>query len=152
MIKINDTYISGIAALNIPCPEDTWGLREFFFLNSEEDLKNDLAGSGESCFVNTNDIFQNEGLYECSAIFLELGHDLSKEGETFCANHYRAFCDLLVSHILDGVDSYLDPDDYFTTEAHLTILDSWVERCEIHLGEKYQPSFDQWRQTIQNGL
>lgn len=144
-----DAYISGIAAMNIPCPDDTWGDGEFFLLIDDDELLADTAGDQPDCFVNTNEIFGREGIYECSEILREIGHEVEGGQTVYCANHYRAFCDLLVSHMLTDGESYLEPTDYFSTQAHLMVLDHWISRCELHLPPTKKPAFIQWRKNIQ---
>jgi hypothetical protein len=92
-------YISGKAALNLPAPEGTSGDWHFFgyFYSSNPGLEVYIAGEGES--VNTNHIYRDYGVYNCSDGLKKLG--LNYEGKVpYAANHFRAILDLLYDFLL----------------------------------------------------
>ena len=99
-------YISDKPALNIPAPEDTtgdWHFDNMFFdvSGTGKPLPLLLAGEGEK--LNTNHIYGDYGIHECSAALIKRGITLP-DGmtEVWSANHFRAVLDMaydsLVSH------------------------------------------------------
>lgn len=139
-VKIPNTtpahYLTGKAALNLPAPEGTSG--DWHFSNVFYDLADDnkvpyqlpLAGEGET--VNTNHIYGDWGIYECSREMRGRGLILPA-GMTavYAANHFRAILDMVYSSLirhhkvicLSGVtDDWLD-----TTEQKALLLDKAAE-------------------------
>ena len=99
-------YITDKPALNIPAPEDTtgdWHFDNMFFdvSGTGKPLPLLLAGEGEK--LNTNHIYGDYGIHECSAALIKRGITLP-DGmtEVWSANHFRAVLDMaydsLVSH------------------------------------------------------
>jgi len=95
--KTNTTcYISGISALNIPAPEKTsgdWHFRHAFFAFKDQTPEVDVSGEGKP--VNTNKIYGNYGVHECSAGLRKSGLKVPPRTAVYSANHYRAILDLL---------------------------------------------------------
>ena len=61
-------YISGIAALNLPAPEETsgdWHFLNVFFRKDQTRIR-EIYIAGDNGEVNTNQIFGDYGIYECS--------------------------------------------------------------------------------------
>lgn len=127
-------YITGKPALNLQAPEGTSGDWHFFAVfydveNTGETLPLTLAGEGE--FINTNQIFGQYGIYECSAIMREAGLYISDEiTAVYAANHLRAILDLiyrsLIKHheviALDGAtEDWLDTEEQKAEVLHKAI-------------------------------
>ena len=116
-------YITDKPALNIPAPEDTTGDWHFdnMFFNVTGDgkpLKLLLAGDGEA--LNTNPIYGDYGIHECSAALIKRGITLP-DGMTqvWAANHFRAVLDMAYESLtLHGEIMRLTgaSEDYFDTE------------------------------------
>jgi hypothetical protein len=127
-----ERYISGIHALNLTPPENTSGDWHFsnVFYHEKNNVVITLAGNGEN--INSNLIFGNYGIYDCTETLKKRG--LKANGNvSYAANHFRAILDLLYERIKEGkYPSYLQgmSEDFLDTESEKEIL---LEKAEMML-------------------
>lgn len=92
-------YLSGLSALNLPSLAGTgdWHMTETFFIPRKKRSLSFICGDG--CAVNTNDIFSDAGIYDCTEILdkLRIRHESII---AYAASHARAIVDLLVGAIV----------------------------------------------------
>jgi hypothetical protein len=89
-------YLTGTTALNIPLPEEgngDWHFIEAFYGRHHRAPKIFTAGEGEAW--NTNSIFGNFGIYECSTTLRKSGLNIPQNQKIYTAGHYRAVLDML---------------------------------------------------------
>lgn len=91
-------YITGMAALNLQAPEGTsgdWHFTNVYYAPAAGDtISLQLAGEGET--INTNNIYGDYGVYECSTTMRKAGLSIPAHiSAVYAANHYRAILDLL---------------------------------------------------------
>jgi hypothetical protein len=143
-------YITGIAALNLPAPEGTngdWHFSTVFYSNDDEPAELQLAGDGEA--LNTNHIYGQYGIYECSAAMGRTGLDVPT-GNVYSANHFRAILDMLywslarhnrVIGLIGATEDWLDTQDQknflllkandllpYLRERERAGLQSWIDQ------------------------
>lgn len=108
-------YLGGMAALNLPSPTGTgdWHMEQTFFRSREKFSRSFISGVG--CPTDTTPILGDAGVYDCTAVFAELGipHD---GAVAYAANHARAAADLVLAAVLRGES----PD--------FVVLDDWMPR------------------------
>lgn len=92
-------YLTGLPALSLPAPEGTTGDSNFmsvFYDINKSGKKLNLQLAGEAQVLNTNHIYGEYGIYECSEGMRKLGLYIPEEiAVVYAANHYRAILDLL---------------------------------------------------------
>ncbi len=89
-------YLTAMTALNIPAPEGTtgdWHFEESFF--GRKSILPKFFVAGENDTLNTNTIFGDFGIYECSDILRAKGIVLAQNEKVYAANHNRAILDML---------------------------------------------------------
>lgn len=141
-------YLTGMTALNIPAPEGAtgdWHFEESFFGRNGRAPKIFVAGEGRA--LNTNPIWGDLGIYDCSSILRAKGIVIAAEEKVYAANHGRAILDLLYRALKNleyphhiAVDDWLDIaaekkqlyDSFpmlnsFLKEDEKIILNSWLE-------------------------
>lgn len=108
-------YLGGIAALNLPSPSGTgdWHMHQTFFRIQERRSRSFISGAG--CVTDTNSIFGDFGIYDCTAVLddLKIPHE-SKVA--YAATHARAIADMVISTVQRG----LLPE--------FVVLDDWMPR------------------------
>jgi hypothetical protein len=143
-------YITGTTALNVPFPEEgygDWHFIEAFHGRGAKTPKIFLAGDGEKW--NTNAIFGNFGIYECSEKLRKLGIDVPAGKKIYVAGHYRAVLDMLYRTIKQGYyPSHLDIDQWFDNENQKKILIQKIKEMKNHLSQTEWSLVEQWLQTI----
>ncbi len=92
-------YLGGLSALNLPSPAGTgdWHMTETFFIPRKKRPLSFICGDG--CVVNTNHIFGNTGIYDCTEILDEL-RIRHESAIAYAANHARAIADLLLVAVI----------------------------------------------------
>ncbi|MCL1985433.1 MAG: type IV toxin-antitoxin system AbiEi family antitoxin domain-containing protein [Betaproteobacteria bacterium] len=140
-------YISGMAALNLRAPENTsgdWHFGNVFYNREPQNNAVTVAGEGEE--LNTNHIFRNYGIYDCTDILR--GQGLHAEGApSFAANHFRAILDLAFECLRDQRPPvYLAgaTSDYLDTEEEREFVLDKAAMMSPHLSEGAQAMLSQW--------
>jgi hypothetical protein len=140
-------YITGKEALNLEPPEGTsgdWHFSSVFFDVSDSTRVVSRAGDGET--VNTNHIYGQYGIYECSSVLRKYG--LSFNGEkAYAANHFRAILDMLYKSLkkhgeivaLKGAT-----EDWFDSDEQKRLLLDKAEEMIPHLSEREQLELRNW--------
>lgn len=113
-------YLTGMAALNIPAPENTSGDWHFLDTFRSPEFPANLELAGEGLEWNTNAVFGEYGIHECSETLRQDGGlNIPAGFPVFSANHYRAILDMLYRSFSKGaVPAELPIDDWLTTEEH----------------------------------
>lgn len=140
-------YLTGMTALNIPSPDGTsgdWHFHEAFYGRGERKPKIFLAGEGES--LNTNDILNDFGIYECSDILRKMGIIIPEGKKIYTANHYRAILDMLYRcvKILKSSPSYLEIGDWLDNEQQQKILLENLPKLKPSLDDKEWKIIQNW--------
>jgi hypothetical protein len=140
-------YISGMAALNLRAPENTsgdWHFGNVFYNREPQNNAVTVAGEGEE--LNTNHIFRNYGIYDCTDVLR--GQGLHAEGApAFAANHFRAILDLAFECLRDQRPPlYLAgaTSDYLDTEEEREFVLDKAAMMSPHLSESAQAMLSQW--------
>lgn len=116
-------YVTGMAALNIPSPENTGGDWHFWGTFQSPSFPNNIGFAGEGLEWNTNALFGDYGIHECSDILRSRGVFVPEGVHIFSANHYRAILDMLYHSVAKGqVPRYLAIDDWLDTEEQKRVL------------------------------
>lgn len=138
-------YITSTAALNIPAPEGTTGDWRFGFLFFSDDIMLHLGGE-KSKFVNTNPIYGNYGIHECSRELKKRGVKNVPE-KVYSANHFRATLDLLYKKLQKNLLIPPYPiwvKEWFDTEEQcLFLLEKALDMMPF-LNVKQQESLSKW--------
>lgn len=144
-------YITGKAALNLPAPEGTSGDWHFVIsfydpANSNKPLSLLLAGEGEQ--LNTNPIYGEYGIYECSEA-MRRRNLILPEGMTavYAANHFRAILDMVYNTLtvyqrvvaLQGAT-----EDWLDTEEQKEELLKEAAKMLPFFADKAQRQLQQW--------
>lgn len=134
-------YITGKTALNIPAPENTggdWHFREAFFGRGERKPRIFIAGEGEDW--NTNAIWGNYGIHECSQVLKYYGLPILPEQKVYAANHYRAVLDMLYRCVKrSDYPDHLCLDDWFDNKEQKEPFIKLVKQLQPYL------SIDEWQ-------
>lgn len=110
-------YLTGMVALNIPAPENTGGDWHFWGTFQSPSFPNNIGLAGEGLEWNTNPIFGDYGIHECSDILRSRGISIPDGVQVFSANHYRAILDMLYHSVSKGqAPRHLAIDDWLDTE------------------------------------
>ena len=99
-----DRYISGMAALNLPAPEDTSGDWHFMNLFYSDDKPSEVFVAGVNGRVDTRHIYGCYGVYECSSALRRRGLRFDVSSAYYAANHTRAILDLIYYYLLRHLD------------------------------------------------
>ena len=112
-------YVTGMAALNIPSPENTGGDWHFRGTFRSTSFPNNTSLAGEGLDWNTNALFGNYGIHECSDSLRCRGISLPEGTRVYSANHYRAILDMLARSVSKGqVHRHLTISDWLDTDEH----------------------------------
>lgn len=141
-------YLSGITALNVPCPDGTDGDWHFHSVFNPSDPRLEFAGKGRGVLVNTNPFLGPKGIHECSSVLRDRG--VTVEGQVFAASHARAVVDKVVHLVLDGHSSewiakFLVAQDHFPSHQ-IRFLDRMINHCSAEM-PGYQGLLDWRKQT-----
>lgn len=123
-------YISGIAALNIPSVDGTgdWHMHGVFRANTKKPPLLFIVGEGEP--FNSNKIFGNEGIIECSHILDEFKIEHVSE-KVYAANHIRAIADLILYFSETGSSlDHLPINDWLNNEEQKRDLYLLINKSE----------------------
>ena len=126
-------YLTGMVALNIPAPEKTGGDWHFWGIFDSPCFPDNLTMAGEGLEWNTNALFGDYGIHECSDSLRCRGISLPEGTRVYSANHYRAILDMLASSVSKGqVPRHLAISDWLDTGEHLKtfflLLDRFFDR------------------------
>jgi hypothetical protein len=139
-------YISGKAALNLPAPEGTSGDWHFFgyFYSSKPGYTVYIAGDGES--VNTNHIYGDYGVYNCSDGLKKHGPACSGK-VPYAANHFRATLDLLYDFLMCDIyprQAQFASEDFLDTAEEKELLLAKAASMFPFLAPHHQALLQQW--------
>jgi hypothetical protein len=143
-------YITGTTALNVPLAEEghgDWHFIEAFYGRGSRPPKIFIAGEGEEW--DTNFIFGNFGIYECSEKLRELGIKIPTGKKVYIAGHYRAVLDMLYRCVSNGnYPHHLDIDQWFDNENQKKFLISKIKEMQPYLTKEKWRLVEQWLLTI----
>jgi hypothetical protein len=126
-------YLTGMTALNIPAPENTGGDWHFSGAFRSSSFPENLKLAGEGLEWNTNALFGEYGIHECSDILRSRGISIPDGVQIFSANHYRAILDMLYRSVSSGhIPQHLAIGDWLDTEEQkkefFRLLDRFFDR------------------------
>ena len=111
-------YLTGMVALNIPAPEGTGGDWHFGGIFDSPRFPDNLTLAGEGLEWNTNPVYGNYGIHECSDFLRYRNIALPEGTRVYSANHYRAILDMLYRSVSSGriprhleIEGWLDSDE-----------------------------------------
>lgn len=129
-----ERYLTGVAALNVPAPEQTGGDWHFWGIFDSPDFPDNLTLAGEGLEWNTNPIFGNYGIHECSDTLRGKGVFIPQGVKAYSANHYRAILDMIYRSISSGsIPYHLDIDEWLDSEEQ--------KKTFFELLDQYLPEF-----------
>lgn len=137
-------FLTAKTALNIPSKEGT-GDWHFFetFLGSSKTLPKDYFIAGEN-IEDTNHIFGNQGIFECSKLLKEAGVEVSIP--VFAADHYRAMADLIYQRLHDEKSlQSLRADDWFPAKTDRRKLGKSLDQLNSILSAEQIKKLKAWR-------
>ncbi|MHB1730418.1 MAG: hypothetical protein ACYCVG_05550 [Leptospirillum sp.] len=122
-------YLTGMTALNIPAPENTGGDWHFSGAFRSSSFPENLKLAGEGLEWNTNALFGEYGIHECSDILRSRGISIPDGVQVFSANHYRAILDMLWRSVSSGrIPQHLAIEDWLDNEEQKSVLFSLLDR------------------------
>lgn len=105
-------------ALNIPAPERTGGDWHFWGIFDSPRFPDNLALAGEGLEWDTNSVFGDYGIHECSEELRRRGIIIPEGTRVYSANHFRAILDMLYRSVSSGriprhleIEGWLDSDE-----------------------------------------
>ncbi len=129
-----ERYLTGLVALNVPSPEQTGGDWHFCGIFDSPDFPDNLTLAGEGLEWNTNPIFGDYGIHECSDILRKKGISIPQGVKVYSANHYRAILDMIYRSVsAGGIPYHIDIDGWLDSEEQKKTL--------LHLIDRYLPKF-----------
>ncbi len=138
-------YLTGMTALNIPAPENTGGDWHFSGTFRSPVFPENLDFAGEGLEWNTNALFGEYGIHECSNILRSRGISIPDGVQVFSANHYRAILDMLYRSVSSGhIPQHLAIDDWLDTEEHKSVLFSLLDQFSHRFSPTEQRLIDSW--------
>lgn len=142
-------YITGIAALNLPAPEGTSGDWHFSTVFYGDDLTTmDLQLAGDDEALNTNYIYGQYGIYECSAAMKRAGLVIPERiFDVYAANHFRAILDMLYWSLIrhDRIIGLIGAsEDWLDTQDQKNLLFEKATLLAPFLQEKGQAELQSW--------
>ncbi|AFS52747.1 hypothetical protein BOX30_03515 [Leptospirillum ferriphilum] len=148
-----------MAALNIPAPENTGGDWHFVGTFRSPSFPNNIGLAGEGLDWNTNALFGEYGIHECSDSLRCRGISIPEGTRVYSTNHYRAILDMLARSVSKGqVPRHLAISDWLDTDEHLKIffrlLDRFFDRfspseqnlVSVWIESQCQSSRREWRE------
>ncbi len=142
-------YVTGIAALNIPAPENTGG--DWHFLNTfkSQAFPGNIDLAGEGLEWNTNAVFGDYGIHECSDYLHFRGVPIKKGMPVYSANHYRAILDMVHRSISNGrIPCHIDIDGWLDSEQQKNMFFSLLDRFSGKLSPAEQRLVSSWTDTL----
>jgi len=134
-----------MVALNIPAPEKTGGDWHFWGIFDSPYFPDNLIMAGEGLEWNTNALFGEYGIHECSDILRGRGIPVPKGTNVYSANHYRAILDMLYRSVSSGhIPQHLAIDDWLDTEEHKSVLFSLLDQFSHRFSPTEQRLIDSW--------
>ena len=122
-------YVTGMVALNIPAPEKTGGDWHFWGIFDSPRFPDNLPLAGEGLEWNTNALFGDYGIHECSEELRRRGVIIPDGMPVYSANHYRAILDMLYHSVSSGnIPQYLIIGDWLDTDEHQKTLFRLLDR------------------------
>ncbi len=138
-------YLTGMTALNIPAPENTGGDWHFSGAFRSSSFPENLKLAGEGLEWNTNALFGEYGIHECSDILRSRGISIPDGVQVFSANHYRAILDMLYRSVSSGhIPQHLAIGDWLDTEEHKSVLFSLLDQFSHRFSPTEQRLIDSW--------
>lgn len=142
-------YLTGMVALNIPAPENTGGDWHFWGIFDSPRLPDNLTLAGEGLEWNTNSVFEDYGIHECSEALRQRGIPISEETRVYSANHYRAILDMLYHSVAKGqVPRYLTIDDWLDTEEQKKEFFRLLDRFHPKLSSSEKELVSLWINSL----
>lgn len=135
-------YIYGMAALNIPAPENTFGDWHFMGIFGDPEVKIRLAGVGPEAEINTNPLFGSDGVHECSQTLREMGIQIPEGKLVYSANHYRALLDLVL-HFKE-TPAPVPLHDFLGNEEEIDGLQHFIERHRQRIPVQSMHQIETW--------
>ncbi len=142
-------YVTGIAALNIPAPENTGG--DWHFLNTfkSRSFPGNIDLAGEELEWNTNALFGDYGIHECSDYLRSRGVPIEEGIPVYSANHYRAILDMVYRSVSVGrIPWHIDIDDWLDSEQHRTMFFFLLDRFSSKFSPAEQKLTSCWVDAI----
>ncbi len=138
-------YLTGMVALNIPDPENTGGDWHFWGIFDSPRFPDNLAMAGEGLEWNTNALFGDYGIHECSEELRRRGVIIPEGMPVYSANHYRAILDMLYHSIAKGqVPRYLAISDWLDTDEHQKTFFGLLDRFFSKLSPSEKELVSSW--------
>jgi len=139
------TYLTGLVALNLSAPEGTagdWHRIGIFYPGNEQTLRD--FQSGGTLFPSTKDLFENDGIYECSRQ-IKQEYGLETTGHAYAANHFRAIIDLVITCYKNGETPAPVPFiDYISTKKHQKIFINFLNKRAENFPKELRNAFASW--------
>ena len=138
-------YVTGMAALNIPSPENTGGDWHFLGTFRSPSFPDNISLAGEGLEWNTNNLFGDYGIHECSDILRSRGISIPDGIQVFSANHYRAILDMLYRSISAGrIPEHLAIGDWLDREEHKRVLFCLLDQFSHRFSPPEQKLIASW--------
>ena len=138
-------YVTGMAALNIPAPENTGGDWHFGGTFRSPSFPDNIGLAGEGLEWNTNALFGDYGIHECSDILRSRGISIPDGVQVFSANHYRAILDMLYRSVSSGqIPQHLSIGDWLDTEEHKRVLFCLLDQFSHRFSQPEQRLIASW--------
>lgn len=139
-------YLTGKTALNIPAPEGTtgdWHFFESFF--GRGSIRPKFFVAGEGYFPDTQTIFGDYGIYDCSDLLREKGIYIEDNEKVYSANHKRAVLDLLYSSLeKDEYPYHIDIDDWIDIDSEKQELIEHIKKLNQFLQKEASAKLQLW--------
>ncbi len=141
-------YLTGMTALNIPAPENTGGDWHFSGAFRSSSFPENLKLAGEGLEWNTNALFGEYGIHECSDILRSRGISIPDGVQVFSANHYRAILDMLYRSVSSGrIPRHLEIEGWLDTEDHKKTLFELLNRFLPNFSSSEKELVSSWMKS-----
>jgi len=138
-------YVTGMAALNIPAPENTGGDWHFGGTFRSPYFPENIGLAGEGLEWNTNALFGDYGIHECSEELRQRGIIIPDGMPVYSANHYRAILDMLYHSVSSGrIPQHLAIGDWLDTEEHKSTFFCLLDRFSHRFSPTEQRLIESW--------
>jgi len=138
-------YLTGMVALNIPAPENTGGDWHFVGIFDSPRFPDNLTLAGEGLEWNTNALFGDYGIHECSEELRRRGIIIPEGMSVYSANHYRAILDMLWRSVSSGrIPQHLAIGDWLDNEEQKSVLFSLLDRFSHRFSPPEQRLIASW--------
>lgn len=145
-------YIGGYSALNLTMPDTSgdWHQPDYIYCPEDYPLELSLFGDGVGDNYNTNHIFGDYGIFECSQILKDWGFEINYP-QVFRSNHFRAILDLLyydlMTFVLNSRLTFITQGatvDFLDTEEQQQIIFDKARLIKPHLPPERTDLLDRW--------